>query len=63
MTVREIRMLARKRGLKNYGRLKKAELIRALQVQEGNAPCFQVIAACGEEGCLWRTDCQGGPAP
>ena len=63
MTVREIRTLARQRGLKNYGRLKKADLIRALQVQEGNAPCFQAITACGEQGCLWRDDCQGELTP
>ncbi len=61
MTVAEIRALARDRGLKNFSRLKKADLIRALQVQEGNHPCFQTIVNCGEQDCLWRDDCQGTP--
>jgi hypothetical protein len=62
MTVQAIRTLARERGLKNYGRLKKADLIRALQVQEGNVPCFQAITVCGEQACLWWHDCQGRPS-
>lgn len=62
MTVQEIRALARSRGLKNFAKLKKTDLIKALQVQEGNAPCFQTIPACGELFCLWRADCQGKQA-
>ncbi len=63
MTIKEIRALAQRRGLKNYGRLKKADLIRALQLQEGNAPCFQAIPGCGEQACLWWADCQTQSTP
>jgi hypothetical protein len=58
MTLKEIRDLARQQGVKNYSRLKKAELIRAIQAQEGNSPCYQTITDCREDSCLWRSDCQ-----
>ncbi len=58
MTVKDIRDMARRQGVKSYSRLKKAELIRAIQIQEGNAPCFQTMTDCREDGCLWRSDCQ-----
>ena len=42
------------------GKLKKSELIRAIQRAEGNAPCFETARAdqCGRENCLWRSDCK-----
>ena len=58
MTLKDIRELARQQGVKNYSKMKKAELIRAVQTQEGNAPCFQAISDCRENDCLWRSDCQ-----
>jgi hypothetical protein len=58
MILKDIRELARQQGVKNYSKLKKAELIRAIQSQEGNAPCFQTMTDCREEPCLWRSDCQ-----
>jgi|OpeIllAssembly_1097287.scaffolds.fasta_scaffold2075741_1 hypothetical protein len=58
MILKEIRDLARQQGVKNYSRLKKAELIRAIQAQEGNSPCYQTITDCREDSCLWRSDCQ-----
>ncbi len=50
--------MARQQGVKNYSKLKKAELIRTIQTHEGNAPCFQAITDCREDDCLWRPDCQ-----
>ncbi len=58
MTVTEIRTIAKKMGLKNYGRLKKADLIRAIQRAEGNFDCFETDPFnCGQWQCLWRDDC------
>jgi hypothetical protein len=58
MTVEEIREIARQRGLK-LGRMKKAEMVRAIQKSEGNEECFASgkAAECGQESCLWREDC------
>ncbi len=58
MKVTEIRTIARNLGVKNYSRLNKADLIRAVQVAEGNSPCYQQIIDCGEHQCLWREECQ-----
>ncbi|KAF0218889.1 MAG: hypothetical protein FD174_2672 [Geobacteraceae bacterium] len=58
MTVNEIRELAKKKGVK-AGKMKKSELVRAIQQAEGNPCCFDTghAAECGEEKCLWREDC------
>lgn len=58
MKVDEIREIARTRGLKP-GKLKKAELVRAIQDAEGNTTCYETGKAggCGQEQCLWREDC------
>ncbi len=58
MNVTEIRTKARQLGVKNYSRLNKADLIRAIQVTEGNSPCYQQIYDCRVFDCLWRPDCQ-----
>lgn len=59
MTLKEIRVKARGLGVKNYSRMKKDDLIRAIQEKEGNSPCYQNIYDCWEFDCLWRLDCQG----
>ena len=53
-----VKDVARERGVKP-GKMKKAELVRAIQSAEANAPCFNTrfSAACGQDGCLWREDC------
>lgn len=58
MLVKEIRDIAADRGV-IPGKLKKADLIRAIQEAEGNNTCFKGDTAetCPEEGCLWRVDC------
>jgi hypothetical protein len=40
MILNDIRAKARSLGLKNYSRLAKTNLIRAIQEKEGNAPCY-----------------------
>ena len=58
MTVKELRELARERGVK-IGKLRKAELIRTIQADEANNPCYgtEAVGGCGQDGCLWRQDC------
>ena len=58
MTVKEIQGIAEKMGLK-ANKMKKAELVRMIQKAEQNTPCFQThtISTCGQENCLWLSDC------
>lgn len=58
MTVKEIKEIAKKMGLKT-GKMKKAELIRMIQEAEGNNSCFQTgaVSSCGQDNCLWLSDC------
>lgn len=58
MTLKKIRELARDKGIRNITRFRKESLIRAIQENEGNSPCFRGIQGCGEAGCLWREECQ-----
>lgn len=58
MVVKEIRMIAKRMGL-NSGKMVKKELIRAIQVKEGNVPCYQSgIDTCAQADCCWWADCQ-----
>ncbi len=58
MKMQDIKAIAADMGIK-AGRIKKADLIRAIQVEEGNYDCFgsERIQSCAEQGCLWREDC------
>lgn len=58
-SIKQIHKMAAKQGLNNIGKLKKDELIRAVQTAEGNSPCFQRIPDCGQDDCLFRGDCLG----
>jgi len=58
MKMNEIRGRARLMGVKNYGRMAKADLIRAIQKTEGNDPCFTGVADCSQHDCCWFPDCQ-----
>ncbi len=58
MTVKEIQAIARKLGIK-VARQKKGDLIKEIQLAEGNTDCFDTgfDIDCGEMDCLWRDDC------
>jgi len=58
MRFQEIQKMAKGVGIKTY-RMKKAEMIRAIQDAENNIPCYgtERISNCGEVQCLWRNDC------
>jgi hypothetical protein len=59
MKLEEIKEIAKQHNIK-VGRMKKAELVRAIQQTENNVECFETGTAnnCGENDCLWREDCQ-----
>lgn len=66
MKLQEIKNIAKRKGV-NPARIKKDELIKAIQRAEGNNDCFGTAfaAECGQINCLWRKDCvknqeQGG---
>ena len=58
MKVDDIREIAKLHDLKP-GKMKKADLVRAIQVAENNNPCFEtgIATACGQAHCRWREDC------
>lgn len=58
MKLEEIKVIAKKHEIK-VAKLKKAELVRAIQLAEGNDVCFETGQAsqCGQAECLWRADC------
>lgn len=58
MKVDEIKELAKQHNIK-VGKMKKAELIKAIQESEKNDPCFETGQKdiCGQDQCLWREDC------
>ena len=59
MKADEIKEIAKKRGVKT-GKMKKSEIIRAIQESEGNPTCFDTGQAseCSQMNCLWREDCK-----
>ena len=58
MNVQQIKEIASKRGI-SASKMKKADLIRAIQKAEGNPDCFASGQSdrCGQLNCLWRDDC------
>ena len=57
MKMQEVRKMAKKLGLKTGG-MKKVDLIRAIQFEEGNTPCYQTeVSSCDQTDCCWRDDC------
>lgn len=58
MNVKEIQKLARERGLKT-SKLRKAQLVRSIQEDEGNFPCYASATQgeCDQGECIWREDC------
>lgn len=58
MKVQEIKEIAVNLGIKP-GKMKKADLVRAVQRKEGNEDCYasERAANCDQLECLWRKDC------
>lgn len=58
MNIKAIRTIAKARGIK-WAKVSKADLIRTIQREEGNFPCFgtAVDGSCDQALCAWREDC------
>ena len=56
--MQQVRYIAREKGL-NIAKQNKVELIRHVQLEEGNLACFatDVDATCPRYQCMWREDC------
>ena len=59
MKVDDIKEIAKSYDIK-AGKMKKADLIKAIQVAEGNIPCFETgkLDECEQDECVWREDCK-----
>ncbi|GLI39500.1 SAP domain-containing protein [Geobacter hydrogenophilus] len=59
MNLTDIKKIAVQHGLSTT-KLKKVEIVRAIQAEEGNTPCFDtgLASECGQTNCLWRDDCK-----
>jgi len=59
ITVKELKVMARDLGV-GTSRLHKAELVKAIQLAEGNFDCFGTAEDyCDQLNCLFRMDCLG----
>jgi len=58
MQMQEIRTIAKNFGIKT-SRQNKVELVRSIQVAEGNFNCFATAkdGVCDQTACIWREDC------
>jgi len=45
-------------AIKGASKMKKDDLIHAIQIAEGNAPCFLTITNCSVTPCMFRAECQ-----
>lgn len=59
MTFAEIKKIASEHGIRVVG-VKKVDIVRAIQRQEGNSPCFASgkVNECGQMHCLWIAACE-----
>lgn len=59
MNMNQIKAIAAERGVR-AGKLKKTDLIRAIQNAETNPECYMTgfVSDCGQEDCLWKEDCR-----
>ncbi|MBI5418894.1 MAG: Rho termination factor N-terminal domain-containing protein [Deltaproteobacteria bacterium] len=63
MKIQELRVIAKARGIKT-ARMRKGDIIQAIQQDEGNFVCFGTAADgyCDQYECAWREDCLPEPA-
>jgi hypothetical protein len=58
MKMNEIKEIAKQHNIK-VGKMKMADLVRAIQQAENNDVCFETGKSnnCGQDACSWRDDC------
>lgn len=59
ITKQQLLDIARRHTIKNSAKMKKADLIHAIQLAEGNTDCFGRIPDCAIEDCMFRGECIG----
>jgi len=58
ITKKDLTTKASELNLKGVAKLRKSDLIHAIQIAEGNSDCFARISNCAVSPCLYRTECQ-----
>jgi len=58
ITKKDLTSKATALNLKGVAKLRKSELIHAIQIAEGNNDCFARITNCAVSPCLYRAECQ-----
>jgi hypothetical protein len=59
MKIQEIREIAKSWGVDTKVGRSKQDIIRDIQISEGNEACFRTSETCGND-CLWKKDCING---
>jgi hypothetical protein len=58
MRLSEIEKKARQVGVRDTWKFSKKDLIKTIQVKEGNFDCFgTALDNCDQMACCWRSDC------
>ena len=56
MKIQEIRRIAKNWDVDTRVTRSKQDIIRDIQIREGNTPCFHTKKECAND-CLWKEDC------
>jgi hypothetical protein len=58
MILKQVKDIAKQKSIKTVN-MKKEDIIRTIQRDEGNVDCFGTAMSgfCDQYNCLWRTDC------
>lgn len=58
MEMTDVQNKAKTLGIR-INNFKKADLIRKIQIKEGNPPCYQIHGrSCDKQDCCWRKECR-----
>jgi hypothetical protein len=59
MKLDDVKKIAKDQGIP-IRNMKKVDLVRAIQRNEGNSDCYNSESSdtCGQFSCLWRDDCR-----
>ena len=60
MKLQQIKEIAKTWGVDTKAGRTKQDIIRDIQIGEGNSPCFHTKDTCDENDCLWMKDCMNG---
>ena len=61
LTIIAVKKIAKDKGVALDKTAKKLDIIRAIQIAEGNNPCVgtSTDGSCEQMSCCWRPDCLG----